>query len=107
MTTHHGAVDVRGVDPLQLADEFVSSDNVEGGDAKNGVGVVLAGLLEHFAGNGNRGVDGVGDDGDHGVGANLSGGLAQVGHNGSVGVEEVVACHARFSGHAGRDDDNL
>ena len=55
----------------RLTDEGVGPDDVEGGDPENLVWVVDAGSLEHLWGDGDRGVDGVGDDGNHRVGAHL------------------------------------
>ena len=72
MSSDNWAVDVLWVEPLELGDELVGSDNVEGGDAENLVRVELARLLEHFAGDGHGGVDRVGDDGQASVRAHFS-----------------------------------
>ena len=107
VTADDGDVLVLGVGALELGDEAAGADNVEGGDAKEGLGVVDAAGLENLCADGDGGVDGVGDDEDLGVGGGLGDGLGQVADDGGVGVEEVVTGHAGLAGDAGGDEDNL
>ena len=65
MAADDGAVDVGGVQALELADEGVGTHHVQGGHAEDLGGVEDSGRLEDLAGDGDRGVDGVGDDADH------------------------------------------
>ncbi len=80
-----------------LTNEGVGSDNIKSGHTKNSVGIVHTSLLEDLRGDGDGGVDGVGDDGNHGLGADLGGGLGQVGNDGSVGVEQVISEKITFN----------
>jgi hypothetical protein len=91
VATNNGDVLAGGVGVLELGDEARGTDNVEGGDTEEALGVVDTRLLEDLGGDGDGGVDGVGDDQDVGLGGVLSGGLGQVADDGGVGVEQVCA----------------
>lgn len=78
-------------------DEGLGTDDVEGGDTEELLGVEDAGLLEDLSGNGDGAVDGVGDDEDEGLGAVLGDTLDQALHDASVDLEEVITGHARLA----------
>lgn len=107
VATNDGDVLVLGVGSLDLGDESGSTDNVEGGDTEEGLGVVDTLSLENLLDNGNGGVDGVGDDQELGLGSSLSSGLGEVTDDGGVGVEEIVTGHTGLAGNTSGDEDNL
>lgn len=107
VAANNGEVLLGGVGVLELGDESLGSDDVEGGDTEELLGVVLALGLEHLGDNGDGGVDGVSNDSDKGVRGVLTDGLGQVSHNGGVGVEQIVSGHAGLSGHTGGDQHQL
>ena len=108
VATDDGDVLGGGVGVLQLGDEARGTDDVEGGDTEEALGVVDALGLEDLGGDGDGGVDlicqillrviqieltyGVGDDQDVGLGGVVGAGLGQVADNGGVGVEQVCRC---------------
>lgn len=107
VATDNGDVLVSGIGTLELRDEAGSTDDVEGGDTKEALGVVDTAGLEDLGDDGDGGVDRVGDDEDVGLGGGLGGGLGEVTDDGGVGVEEVVARHAGLAGNTGGDQDDL
>jgi hypothetical protein len=123
VATDNGDVLVGGVVVLQLGDEARGTDNVEGGDTEEALGVVDALGLEDLGGDGDGRVDlyrlararsetisqayRVGDDEDVGLGGVLSSGLGEVADDGGVGVEEVVTGHAGLAGDTSGDDNDL
>jgi hypothetical protein len=107
VTTNNGDLLIGGVGALLLRDEAGGTDDVEGGDTEEALGVVDALALEDLGNDGDGGVDGVGDDEDVGVGAGLGAGLGQVADNAGVGVEQIVTGHAGLAGDTGGDQDNL
>lgn len=107
VATDNGDVLVGGVGALELGDEAGGTDDVEGGDTEQALGVVDTTGLEDLGDDGDGGVDGVGDDEDVGVGGGLGGGLGQVADDGGVGVEQVVTGHAGLAGDTGGDEDDL
>lgn len=107
VATNDGDVLIGRVGVLELGDEARGTDNVEGGDTEEALGVVDATGLEDLGDNGDGGVDGVGDDEDVGLGAGLGAGLGQVTDDGGVGVEQIVTGHAGLAGNTGGDEDNL
>jgi hypothetical protein len=99
---------IGGVGALDLRDEAGSTDDVEGGDTEQALGVVDTLGLEDLRDNGDGGVDlysisivfsphkyrlvatyRVGNDKDVGIRSGLSSGLGEVADNGGVGVEKV------------------
>mmetsp|Transcript_4296 Transcript_4296/g.11969 ORF Transcript_4296/g.11969 Transcript_4296/m.11969 type:complete len:373 (-) Transcript_4296:57-1175(-) len=96
-----------GVHSLVGRHEAVGPDNVQGGYATELGLVVDARLFEDLGGDGDSGVHRVGNDGENCLGAEFGASLHERFDDGGIGVEEVVAGHARFAGHAGRDDDNV
>lgn len=108
VATDDGDVLGGGVGVLELGDEARGTDNVEGGDTEEALGVVDALGLEDLGGDGDGGVDlrcqilsrmievgltyGVGDDQDVGLGGVVGAGLGQVADDGGVGVEQVCRC---------------
>ena len=74
-----------------LTNEGVGSNNIKSGHTKNSVGIVHTSLLEDLSGDGNGGVNRVGDDGNHSLGADLGGSLSKVSNNRSVGVEQIIS----------------
>jgi hypothetical protein len=108
VTTNDGDVLGGGVGVLDLGDEARGTDNVEGGDTEETLGVVDALGLEDLGGDGDGRVDleksvfclmrsqldsayGVGDDQDVGLGGVVSDGLGEVTDDGGVGVEQVCS----------------
>lgn len=77
--------------------EGLGADNVQGSHTEQALGVKDAGSLEDFGGNGDGGVDGVGDDKSEGLGAEFGNALDQITHNSSVDLEEVVTGHTRLA----------
>lgn len=101
---------VRGVGALELRDEAGGTNDVEGGDTEETLGIidtlgledlfypairtprVRAGLERkktYLSGNGDCRVHGISDNEDVGVRRMVRGGLGQVTDDGSVGVEQV------------------
>lgn len=80
-----------------LSNEGLGTDNIEGGDTEEALGVKDTLGLEDLGGNGNSRVDRVGDDEDEGVGGNLSSNLNQALDNTGVDVEEIITGHARLA----------
>ena len=78
MATDHSHLGLVHVKTLGLGHKGAGAADVEGGDAKELVGVVDASLLEHLGGDGHGGVDGVGDDEDRGSRAGLGAGSHEV-----------------------------
>lgn len=107
VAANNGDVLVRGVGALQLRDEARGTDNIQGGDTEQALGVVDATGLEDLSDDGDGGVDGVGDDEDVGIGGRLGGGLGEVADDGGVGVEEVVTGHAWLARDTGGDQDDF
>jgi hypothetical protein len=107
VTTNDGDVLVLGVGALDLGDEAAGTDDIEGGDTEEGLGVVDTGLLVDLAADGDGGVDGVGDDEELGLGGGLGSGFGEVTDDGGVGVEEIVTGHAGLAGDTSGDQDNL
>jgi hypothetical protein len=107
VSSNDGNLLVGGVGVLDLRDEAGSTDDVEGGDTEEALGVVDTLGLEDLGGDGDGRVDGVGDDEDVGVGGVLSSGLGQVADNGGVGVEQVVTGHTGLTGNTSGDEDDL
>jgi hypothetical protein len=95
------------VSVLDLGDEAGGSEDVEGGDAEETLGVVDALGLEHLGDNWDGRVDWVGDDAHHGLWAVVGDRLGEVSDNGRIGVEQVVTGHAWLSRDARWDDDHL
>ena len=96
-----------GVEALVLGDECVGTDDVEGGDTKEGLGVVHASLLEDLCEDRHGGVDRVGDHEELGLGAVLGARLGEALDDGCVGVEEIITGHSGLAGNASRDDDEV
>ena len=67
MAADHRDVHVLEGEALELGDKGVGADDVEGGDSDDLLGVVDAGGLEDLGGDGDGGVDGVGDDVEDGL----------------------------------------
>ena len=62
---------------------------------------------ENLHGDGDGGVDGVGDHVDHRLGAIRGDGLGEARDDAGVDLEEVVAGHAGLAGDARGDDDDV
>lgn len=107
VATNDGDVLVLGVGALDLGNESGGTDNVEGGDTEEGLGVVDTGSLVNLLDDGDGGVDGVGDDQELGLGGSLSGGLGEVADDRGVGVEKIVTGHTGLAGDTSGDEDDL
>ena len=86
VTTDNGDLLILGIRALELADEAASTDNIEGSDTEETLGVVDTTGLEDLSADGDGGVDGVGDDEEVGLRARLSASFGQIADNGSVGL---------------------
>jgi hypothetical protein len=80
-----------------LSDKGLCTDNIEGGDTEQLLGVELAGGLEDLGGDGDSAVDGVGNDEDKGVRAVFGNTLHEVSDNAGVDLEQVVTGHTRLA----------
>lgn len=69
VATDDGNLDILGVLALDFRDEARGTDNVQGGDTVETLGVEDASLLQGLGEDGNSGVNGVGNDQEVGVGA--------------------------------------
>lgn len=78
-------------------DESLSTDNIQGGDTEETLGVENTGSLEDLGGNGDGGVDGVGNDENESLGAELCNALDKSLDNTGVDLEEVVTRHSRLA----------
>lgn len=85
-----GDVALLGGDIANGGQEAGSTDDVEGGDTEETLGVEDTGLLERSGDDGDGGVDGVGDDKDVGVWGAGSDGAGEVTDDGSVGLQEIL-----------------
>lgn len=98
MTTNDGDGQLLGVSPASdLGNEGLGTDDVEGGDTKETLGVEDALGLEDLSSDRDGRVDGVGDDEDEGLGGDLGGNLDETLHNASIDVEEIVTSHTRLA----------
>ena len=98
MTANDGDVEVLGVLLADdLGNEGLGTDNVECGDTEQLLGVEDTSGLEELGGNGDGGVDRVGDDKDVGLGAVLGDALNEALDDAGVDLEEVVTGHARLA----------
>lgn len=77
-----------------LSNEGLGTDDIEGGDTKEALGVEDTLALENLGGDGDSRVDGVRDDKDEGLGGDLSGDLNEALDDTGVDVEEVITSHA-------------
>jgi len=98
MASDDGDINVLGVLAHVGAKEGVGTTDIKGGDTADLLGVEDALGLEDLGGNGDGGVDGVGDDGEDGVRAVLGATLDEGLDDGSVGVEEIVTGHSGLGG---------
>jgi hypothetical protein len=98
VTTNDGNVEVCGVLlASDLSNEGLGADNVEGGNTEKLLGVEDARGLEDLGGNGNCGVDGVGNDKDVCLGAVLGNALDEALDDAGVDLEQVVTGHTRLA----------
>lgn len=75
-------------------DKGGGTDDIEGGDAKELLGVKDVVLLENLGGDWDGGVDGVGDDEDEGLGGELGDAGDQVTDDTGVDLEEIITGHS-------------
>jgi hypothetical protein len=107
VTTNNGDVLIDGVGALELAHESRGTNDIQGGDTEETLGVVDTGLLEDLSDDRDGAVDWVGDDEDVGVGGGFGSGLGEVADDGGVGVEEVVTSHSGLARNTGRNQNDL
>jgi hypothetical protein len=123
VTTNDGDGLAGGVGLLDLGDEAGGTDDIEGGDTEETLGVVDTAGLVDLGDDGDGGVDllnvrevdkmiisttyGVGNDQDVSLGGGLSGGLGEVADDRGVGVEEVITGHTGLTGNTSGDQDDL
>lgn len=94
MTTDDGDGGLGGVlQTGELLGESLGTNDVKGGDTEQTLGVENTGVLEDLGGNGDGGVDGVGDDQDESLGAILGDTLNEIADNAGVDLEEVITGH--------------
>jgi hypothetical protein len=77
-----------------LSNEGLSTDDIEGGDTEEALGVENALGLEDLGGDGDGRVDGVRDNEDESVGGNLGSNLNKALDDTGVDVEKIVTGHA-------------
>jgi hypothetical protein len=80
-----------------LGDEGLGTNDIEGGDTEQALGVKDSLGLEDLGGDRDSGVDGVGDDENVGFGGNLGDGLDEALDDAGVDVEEVITGHSGFA----------
>jgi hypothetical protein len=88
VTTDDGDGCAVGVLVEDLTDESGGTDNVEGGDTEQTLGVENTGLFKGGGHDGDGGVDRVGDDEDVGFGSDTANGGGEVADDGGVGLED-------------------
>jgi hypothetical protein len=79
------------------SNEGLGTDNIEGGDTEELLGVKHASALEDLGGNGDSRVDRVGDDQKEGLRGILGDTLDEALHNAGVDLEQIVTGHARLA----------
>jgi len=89
VATNNGDGGVFGGSLNKTGSESGSTDDVEGGDTEQVLGVEDTGFLEGSSDNRDGGVDGVGDDEDVGVWGNTSNSGSEVTDDGGVGLRLV------------------
>lgn len=77
-----------------LGNEGLGTDDIEGGDTEEALRVEDTLGLENLGGDGDGGVDGVGDDEDESLGSNLGSNLDETLDDTGIDVEEIVTGHA-------------
>lgn len=98
VTANNGNLQVGGVLLTDdLGDEGLGTDDIEGGDTEELLGVELASAFQHLGGDGNGGVDGIGDDEDKGIWGVVCDALDDVAHDAGVDLEQVITGHARLA----------
>lgn len=99
MTTHNRDSGLAGVtlSTSGILHESLGTDDVEGGDTEQLLGIELASLLQHLGGDRDGAVDGVGDDQDVCVGSIFGDALNKTLDDAGVDLEEVVTGHARLA----------
>lgn len=91
----------------ELLGEGLGTDDVQSGDTEETARIEDASGLEDLGGNGDGGVDRVGDDEDQCLGAVLGNALDQVADDAGVDLEQIVTGHAGLARNARRDDDDI
>jgi hypothetical protein len=91
----------------ELLGESLGTNDVKGGDTEQTLGVENTGVLEDLGGNGDGGVDGVGDDQDESLGAILGDTLNEIADDAGVDLEEIITGHTGLAGNTGGDDNNI
>jgi hypothetical protein len=78
-------------------DESLGTHNIQSGDTEETLGFENTGSLEDLGGNGDGGVDGIGNDEHKSLGAELCNALDQSLDDTGVDLEEVVTGHSRLA----------
>jgi hypothetical protein len=95
VSTNDGDCELRaGLLASNLGNKGLGTNDIEGGDTKESLGVEDALGLEDLGSDRNGRVDGVGNDEDVSLGGDLGGNLNEALDNASVDVEQVVTGHA-------------
>jgi hypothetical protein len=98
VTTNDGNVQVSGVLlASDLSDECLGTDDIEGSNTEEPLGIEDACLLEDLCGDRDGRVDGVGDDEDERLGAVLGNTLDEALNDTGVDLEEIVTGHTRLA----------
>lgn len=77
--------------------ESLGTDNIQGGDTEETLGIEGASGFEDLSGNRDGRVNGVGDNQDESLGAEFGNTLNQVPDDTSVDLEQVVTGHTRLA----------
>lgn len=87
----------RVVQAGELLSEGFGTDNIQSGDTEQALRVEDTGVLENLGGDGDGGVDGVGNDQSEGLGAELGDALDQITDDRGIDLEEVITGHTRLA----------
>jgi len=107
VTANNSDVLILRIGVLDLRHEAGSTNDIEGSDTEQTLGVVDALALEDLSDNGNSAVDRVRDNEDVGIRGRVCCSFGEVADDRGVGVEEVVAGHTWLAGNTGGDEDDL
>ena len=85
------------LDARELLSEGLGTNNVQGGHTEQALGVEDTSILQNLSGNGDSGVDGVGDDESEGLWGELGNALDKSLDNAGIDLEKVVTGHTRLA----------
>jgi len=107
VSTNNGDILISWVGVLDFGNESGSTNDIEGSDTEETLGVVDTCRFENFGDNWDGAVYWVGDNQDVGIWGTLGSGFGKIADNGSIGVEKIVTAHSWLSGNTGGDQNNF